>query len=195
MRHSAPRARHSAQRLGNRTRIVALQRLCEIGGDRRNSAASYGLVLIARRIWWETRRMAYSPLSSVYGRTRLTAKRLYISFLRFDPLGRERLRSLDVVRLRTLIAAAKQQDQPLSALDVIDPLAGTEIDLHLDDAGAHTSRLARVSIFQPIDPHENLRATLLVPQAAQPRSEFFSATNLHRTQSVRFLYSVIHRLH
>jgi hypothetical protein len=44
-----------------------------------------------------------------------------ISSLRFGPLGCKGLRPLDVILLRALIAAAKQQDQQLSALDVIDP--------------------------------------------------------------------------
>jgi len=39
-------------------------------------------------------------------------------------MGREGLRPLDVVRLRAFVAATKQKDQQLSALDVIDPVSG-----------------------------------------------------------------------
>jgi hypothetical protein len=88
-----------------------------------------------------------------------------ISSLHFSPLGRKGLRPLDVIRLRALIAPAKQEDQQLSALDIIDPVAGAKIDLHLDNAGTDAFRFPGVSIFRPIDPGQNFRAALRVSQA------------------------------
>lgn len=96
----------------------------------------------------------------------MTTKRLYISSLRFGPTSCKGHRLLDVVRLRALIAATKQEDQQLSSLDVINPVAGAEIDLHLDHASADASRLTGIPVLQPIDTRQNLRTTLLVSQAA-----------------------------
>ena len=125
--------------------------------------------------------MANSPLSSVCGRTRLTKRRLYSSLFRFGPLGRQGLRSLDVIHLRAFVAAAQQDDQQLSALNVINPVPWAKINLHFDHASANASRLAGVSLLQPLNSVKNHCATLFVPEAAQPDREFFGATYLHST--------------
>jgi hypothetical protein len=110
-------------------------------------------------------------------------------------LNRHGPRPFDVILLRALIAAAEQNDQQPSPLDVVDPVAGPKIDLHLDDASADAPRIAGVSFLQPMNSVKNLCATLLVSQATQPDREFFSTTNLHGSQSIQSSIIVIHRLH
>jgi hypothetical protein len=46
----------------------------------------------------------------------------------------------------------------LPALNVIDPVARAEIDLHFDNTAADASRFAGIPFFQAINPRQNLRA-------------------------------------
>jgi hypothetical protein len=106
--------------------------------------------------------------------------------LSFCQQAGQNLGPLDVFVLRALVSAAEQNNHNLAALDVIDPLARPKVDLHFNDTGANAARISWVSVLKPVDPRQNLRSTLPVSQIAQPRSEFFGATDLHvpnRSQS------------
>jgi hypothetical protein len=67
-------------------------------------------------------------------------------------------------------------------LHVVHAVAWTEVDLHLDDAGTYTSRIAWITILKPIDPCIDLGARLSISQIQELIVEDLCAPNLHERE-------------
>ena len=59
----------------------------------------------------------------------------------------EFLRFADVLFLGCLVATAEQHDHDTAAINVVDPVPWTIIDLQLDDAIANAARLAGITVL------------------------------------------------
>jgi hypothetical protein len=64
-------------------------------------------------------------------------------------------------------------------MNEIDAIARPKVDLQLHDARANASRLAWVSLFQAVNPRQDLCTPLTVSQIAQPCGEFPGAKDLY----------------
>jgi hypothetical protein len=77
----------------------------------------------------------------------------------------------DVISLSALVAAAKQNDQEVPALYVIDPVSGAIMDTKLADALANRLYVARIAERQAAHPTGDLRPGPSIPQAGEPLGE------------------------
>src|SRR6478735_11516540 len=84
------------------------------------------------------------------------------------PLGCNFLRSSNVGGLRPLVAAAKQERDPIAALREIDPVTRSGIDPHLQHSVTHGPRVARIPLAQARNPHENSSLRFTVPHFPKP---------------------------
>jgi hypothetical protein len=53
----------------------------------------------------------------------------------------------DIGTLRALVAAAKQDDQNVAALAIVDPISGAVIDPHFGDAFADRLTVAEITVL------------------------------------------------
>jgi hypothetical protein len=70
--------------------------------------------------------------------------------------------------LRALVAAAQKDDQLIAILAQVNPVSGSEIDLQLYNASAHTAMLAQIAVFNTVDPRKDMRLAELVSQGIDP---------------------------
>jgi hypothetical protein len=89
----------------------------------------------------------------------------------FAPVFRQTFRRPDVALLRTLVAAAQQDDDRTAPLLKLDAVAGTVMDAQFTDAVADKQNIASVSICQPVKPTEDRTSGPLVLQPAPPFAE------------------------
>jgi hypothetical protein len=76
-----------------------------------------------------------------------------------------------VALLRALVAAAKQDKQPLSFPHDIDPIAGAVGNPHFADTFAHWFDIAQIAGLRPLDAARDAGRSLLVPQRRKPVPE------------------------
>jgi len=89
----------------------------------------------------------------------------------FAPIECQPLRRLDVRRLRTLVAAAQQDDDLAAAPHEIDPIAGPIIDPQFADALPHRFHISRIPKSQPIKPGRDQGPRPAILEAHSPSPE------------------------
>lgn len=98
-----------------------------------------------------------------------------MKLFRFCPFVCEFFCPLDVFVLGAFVATAKQKNDDVASLGVIDAVAWSEVDFHLYDARANAPGLAGISFFKAVDPREDFCPALSISQVDQPVSEFLRA--------------------
>jgi hypothetical protein len=58
---------------------------------------------------------------------------------------------VDVIPLRCLVATAQQQNQRVAVLEVIDPVAGADVEAEFRHAVADRLDVAGVAVREPVD--------------------------------------------
>ena len=91
----------------------------------------------------------------------------------FTPFKRQTLRSFDVLRLRALVAAAKQDDDRDSPLLEVDAVAWAMVDSQFTDATADGFGIARQPKCQTVQPRSNQRTRPLIFEPNSPFPESF----------------------
>src|SRR5256885_1392543 len=90
------------------------------------------------------------------------------------------LRQFDILRLRALVAAAKQNDDRVSPLLKIDAVARAVVNAQFPDTFANRLDVACVPLGQPIQPRCDHRTGTMVLEPQSPLSKRFTLPQLHR---------------
>src|SRR5664280_599682 len=100
------------------------------------------------------------------------------------PLLGDPARLLDVAVLTGLVATTQQHDQPLSLLQVIDPVARAIVDPQLRDPATYRLHIAGVARSKAIDPHQDSCSDPPILQFAQPTVEGRTLNDLDHVLTV-----------